>query len=166
MQILDDFERCVDDSVNVFRGMTKENSFVVGAGAAEIQLAKQLNSFADSFVDLEQYAIKKFAEALEVFPRTLAENAGFNATNVLSDLIAAHEKDQNAGVLIEDGGVGDAAKAGVYDLLASKASAIALATDVALTILSIDQIIMSKPAGGPRLPQQGGGMDTEAEFGH
>jgi T-complex protein 1 subunit theta len=100
---------------------------------------------------MEQYAIKKFAESLEVVPRTLAENGGQKATEVISALYAAHEAGEaRAGVNISDGGVQDTVAAGVVDVLATKLSAVKLAADAAITVLRVDTIIMAKPAGGPK----------------
>jgi T-complex protein 1 subunit theta len=114
---------------------------------------------------LEQYALTAFGKALQVVPRTLAENAGWNSTRVLADLQAAHAASPDGeicsmGVDIERDGMDDDAVAGcgtasmkevgVVDLLATKLSAIKLAFDAATTILKVDQIIMSKQSGGPQ----------------
>lgn len=177
---LDDFERAIglknnfffelikrthlsiiDDGVNVFKSMCRDNRFVAGAGAVEIELAKRLAQYGDSTPGLVQYAIKKYAEAFEVIPRTLAENSGLKATDVLSNLYASHQKGNiHDGVDVETGTITNVAEKGVYDLLATKISAIKLATNAAVTILRIDQIIMAKAAGGPKIPQQGS-MDTD-----
>jgi len=154
--LADDIERAIDDGVNVFKGLIKDPRFVPGGGATEIELAKRLQAFGDSTPGLAQYAIKKFGEAFEVVPRTLAENAGLKAIDVLSSLYAAHSKDQiSDGLDIEEGEVRNMVDAGVLDLLTTKHWAIKLATDAALTILRVDQIIMAKRAGGPKPPAQG-----------
>ena len=75
--IMDDVERAIDDGVNNFKALTKDGRLLAGAGAVEIELAKQLTSIAESYPGLEQYAIKKFAEAFEIVPKTLSENTGF-----------------------------------------------------------------------------------------
>jgi len=158
---LDDFERAIDDGVNVFKSMCRDGRFVAGAGACEIELAKRLAQFGDSTPGLVQYSIKKYAEAFEVIPRTLAENSGLKATDVLSNLYASHQKGNiHDGVDIENGTISNVAEKGIYDLLATKISAIRLATNAVVTILRIDQIIMAKAAGGPKIPQQGP-MDTD-----
>lgn len=98
--LLKDF--CPDDGVNVFKGMTKDPRFVPGAGAAEIELARRLSAFADSTPGLIQYAIKKYGEAFEVIPRTLAENCSGKTNEILAGLYAAHGKGQvNDGVDVE-----------------------------------------------------------------
>jgi len=153
--ILDDIERAIDDGVNVYKGLVRDGRFVAGAAAAEIALARAIGQYADSTSGLTQHAIRRYAEAFQVIPRTIAENAGLKATDIISALYAAHQKgEKNTGVDIEDG-VEDATKLGVYDHLVAKQNAIRLATDAAVTILRVDQIIMSKQAGGPKPPQQG-----------
>jgi len=154
--IMDDVERAVDDGVNVYKGLCKDPRFIPGAGATEIELARKLATFADSTPGLEQYALKSYAEAFEVVPKMLAENAGLNSTEIISNLYAAHSKgNTNGGIDIETGEIKDAFELDVFDLLTAKASAIKLATATAITLLRVDQIIMSKPAGGPKPPKQG-----------
>eukprot|EP00033_Pygsuia_biforma_P001198 GCRY01001361.1.p1 GENE.GCRY01001361.1~~GCRY01001361.1.p1 ORF type:complete len:543 (+),score=139.75 GCRY01001361.1:158-1786(+) len=156
--ILDDLDRSIDDGVNVFKAMCKNPGFVPGAGATEIELARQITSYGGQFPGLEQYAIKKYAEALEVVPRTLAENAGMDALRVVHDLYKAHQEGAvNTGLNIEDheAVLLDANEQGIYDHLVVKRKALQLALDAAETILKVDQIIMAKTAGGPKMPQQG-----------
>ena len=168
--VLNDLERAVDDGVQAVAQAAKDGRYVYGGGAVEMALSVALQQEAEKVPGLEQYALAAFGKALEVVPRTLAENAGWDATRVLADLKAAHaSSDRNVicdvGVDIE-GMVGDSRKVaakssglasmkerGVVDLLTTKLSALRLAVDAATTILKIDQIIMSKPSGGPK-PQQ------------
>ncbi|KAI9882612.1 MAG: nuclease [Watsoniomyces obsoletus] len=155
---LDDVERAVDDGVNVVKAITRDARLVPGAGATEMQLMEKVNSFREKTPGLAQYAIKKYGEAFEVIPRTLAESAGLDATEVLSRLYAAHHRDEEdwtMGVDIEnvDGtGISDAHDDGILDLLVTKSWAIRLATEAARTVLSVDQIIVARPAGGPKPP--------------
>ena len=101
---------------------------------------------------LDQYAITKFGLALEVVPRTLAENAGIDAAETIAAMYKAHKGGQ--------GGVGiditalKAGDCGVLDLLATKKEALKLAAEAAITVLRVDSIIMSKPAGGPKPEEQ------------
>lgn len=88
---MDDVERAVSDGVNVVKGIIKDPRLVAGAGATELELAKRIAEYGEKTPGLAQHAIKRFADALEVVPRTLAENAGLNATEVLSRLYAAHQ---------------------------------------------------------------------------
>ena len=162
---LDDIERAVDDGVNVVKAITRDAKLVPGAGATEMQLVERITAFGDKTPGLPQYAIKKYAEAFEVIPRTLAESAGLNATEVLATLYTAHhgaatsrtsdEDEWTIGVDIEneDGtGTLDAKDEGILDLLISKQWAIRLATEAARTVLSVDQIIVARQAGGPKPP--------------
>merc|ERR1711874_402632 len=73
---MDDIERAVDDGVNVFKGLCKDGRLTAGGGATEIELARQVAQWAETHPGLEQYSINKFAEAMEVVPRVLAENSG------------------------------------------------------------------------------------------
>jgi len=92
---LDDVERAVDDGVSVVKAVTKDSRLVPGAGSTEIQLVERLQAFGERTPGLSQYAIKKYGEAFEVVPRTIAESAGLDATEVLSRLYAAaHKKDE------------------------------------------------------------------------
>lgn len=162
---LDDLERAVDDGVNVIKAAVKDNRLVAGAGATEIELSKKIQEFGEQTPGLDQYSIKKFGEALEVIPRTLAENAGLDSTEIISSLYAAHNNGSiSIGVDIEnedDTGLLDAKERHIYDLLSTKSQAIRLASHVALTVLSVDQIIMSKPAGGPKVPKQSANWDED-----
>jgi len=156
--LMDDVERAIDDGVNVVKSMTKDARFVPGAGATELLLADALTKFGEAQPGLEQYAINKFGLALEVVPRTLAENAGLDATNMIAEMYAAHNSGKpGVGIDIVNSGTADC---GIMDLLFTKREAIKMATDAAITVLRVDQIIMSKPAGGPKAPEQGG-MDDD-----
>ncbi|KAL4739394.1 TCP-1/cpn60 chaperonin family-domain-containing protein [Aspergillus similis] len=183
---LDDVERAIDDGVNAVKAITKDPRLVPGAGATEIQLVERISAFADRTPGLPQHAIRKYAEAFEVIPRTLAESAGLEATEVLSRLYTAHHR-ANAGVKSagdddeesedseEEGSSGggeaeaywttgvdlegsssagtlDTVEEGILDLLASKSWAIRLASESARTVLSVDQIIVARQAGGPKPP--------------
>ncbi|XP_055855686.1 T-complex protein 1 subunit theta [Episyrphus balteatus] len=162
---MDDIERAIDDGVNNFKGLTRDGRFVPGAGATEIELAIQLAEYADTLPGLEQYAVRKFATALEVFPKALAENSGVNGTETINKLYLAHkENGPNQGFNIDDEQVGtiDVTTSKVFDLYQSKYWGIKYAVGAATTILKVDQIIMAKRAGGPKPPRQGGGSDDES----
>lgn len=150
--IMDDIERSIDDGVNNFKALTKDGRLLPGAGAVEIELAKQLASISESYPGLEQYAIKKFAEAFEVIPKTLAENSGHKNTEVLSQLYAAHQEGKATfGFNIEgESEICDVTKKSVYDLYLTKYWGITYATKAAISVMYVDKIIMAKPAGGPK----------------
>ncbi|CAH6792501.1 Cct8 [Phodopus roborovskii] len=153
--LMDDIERAVDDGVNTFKVLTRDKRLVPGGGATEIELAKQITSYGETCPGLEQYAIKKFAEAFEAIPRALAENSGVKANEVISKLYAVHQEgNKNVGLDIEAEvpAVKDMLEANILDTYLGKYWAIKLATNAAVTVLRVDQIIMAKPAGGPKPP--------------
>ncbi|CAL7952233.1 unnamed protein product [Xylocopa violacea] len=160
---MDDIERAIDDGVNTFKGITRDGRFVPGAGATEIELAAQLSTYADTLPGLEQYAVRRFATALEIFPKTLAENSGGHASELLSKLYAAHkEGKKNYGFDIEQKtGLIDTVEANILDLFLTKQWGLKYAVGVACTVLKVDQIIMAKRAGGPKVP--GGGVRDDDE---
>lgn len=147
--IMDDVERAIDDGINVIKAMTRDARFLPGAGGAELRLADALQQYAEAQPGLDQYAINKYGLALEVVARTLAENAGLDAANIVAALYAAHKSGKpNAGINVVDGKVDD--ETGVLDLLWTKKEAIRQATEAAVTVLRVDQIIMAKPAGAKK----------------
>ena len=155
---MDDIERAIDDGVNTFKGITRNGQFVPGAGATEIELASQLATYADTLPGLDQYAARRFATALEIFPKTLAENSGCHANELISKLYAAHkEGKKNHGFDIDNKGAAliDTVEAEIFDLFLTKQWALQYAVGVACTVLKVDQIIMAKRAGGPKVPSGG-----------
>lgn len=162
--MLDDIERALDDGIHSVKAIFADGRLLVGAGATELELSKKLKAFADEDKSLDQYGIRKFAEALDVVPRTLAENSGCDPTNIMHALHLSHVEGSNAaacmGIDIESAKPFNALEANIYDLYATKANALRLAVDAALTVLKVDQIVMAKQAGGPK-PPSGGGNDPD-----
>lgn len=147
--MLDDAERGIDDGVNTVKNITRNADFCAGAGATEIHMASQIQTFARCQPGLDQYAVERFGQAFEAIPRTLAENAGHNAEEIIAKLYSETAKSPFFGIDVEDGNVKDMKELEIFDSLESKTWGIKLAVDAVLTILKVDQIIMSKPAGGP-----------------
>ncbi|KIM58489.1 hypothetical protein SCLCIDRAFT_16768 [Scleroderma citrinum Foug A] len=164
---LDDLERAVDDGVNVIKALLKDPRLVPGAGATELELGKRIETYGNGLKGLAQHAVKRYAMALEVIPRTLAENAlgGAEGNEVLSRLWAKHEQKggeaYGVDVEAEQDGTLLATEHKILDSLAAKSWAIKLATEAAVSVLSVDSIIMSKPAGGPKVPQQASNWDDD-----
>ncbi|PCH35670.1 T-complex protein 1 [Wolfiporia cocos MD-104 SS10] len=164
---LDDLERAVDDGVNVIKALLKDPRLVPGAGAAELELARRVETYGAGLKGLAQHGVRRWASALEVVPRTIAENAlgGSEGNEIVSRLWARHESSggESWGVDVEaeTDGTLDASERGINDSLAAKLWAIRLATEAAVSVLSVDSIIMSKPAGGPKIPQQAGNWDDD-----
>jgi T-complex protein 1 subunit theta len=160
--VLNDLERAVDDGVQAVAQAAKDGRFVYGGGAVEMALSVALQQEAEKVPGLEQYALAAFGKALEVIPRTLAENAGWDSTRVLADLQSAHASVAEGTIcdvgvdidrLGDDQGSGTTSmkEKAIYDLLNTKMSALRQAVDATVTILKVDQIIMSKPSGGPKM---------------
>ncbi|TCD69397.1 T-complex protein 1 subunit theta [Steccherinum ochraceum] len=164
---LDDLERAVDDGVSVIKALLKDGRLVPGAGATELELAKRVDTYGSGLRGLSQHGVRRWATALEVVPRTLAENAlgGAEGNEVVSRLWAKHEKEGGEAwgidVEAETDGTLNASDYKIFDSLAAKSWAIRLATEAAVSVLSVDSIIMSKPAGGPKIPQQASNWDED-----
>ncbi|KAG8367996.1 hypothetical protein BUALT_Bualt16G0130700 [Buddleja alternifolia] len=159
--ILDDLERAVDDGVNAYKAMCRDSRIIPGAAATEIELAKRLKEFSFTETGLDQYAIAKFAESFEMVPKTLAENAGLNAIEIISSLYAEHASgNAKVGIDLEEGICKDVSTLNIWDLHITKLFALKYAADAACTVLRVDQIIMAKPAGGPKRDPNAG-MDED-----
>jgi len=159
---LDDLERSLDDGINTVRILLRDGRLVPGAGASEIELARRVARYGGKTAGLAQHSIRRWAEACEVVPRTLAENAGLNAEDVISALYKAHGDGQgDAGVDLESETSGvTPSGAGINDSFAAKDWAMKLATEAAISVLRVDSIIVSKQAGiAP--PKQSGNWDED-----
>lgn len=161
--LLDEIERCINDGINSVKNAIKDNSFLHGGGCVEIQISESLKQYAQkSLSGTNNYGVRIFAEAFEVIPKTLATNAGYNGTDVLNELIKEHKKKTNSDACInvnKDSHITSAGKNQIYDNFRCKQHAIDLAMDAVQTILKIDQIILSKPAGGPKLRDKNPNFD-------
>merc|ERR1712050_77329 len=115
--VLDELERAIDNAVNVVRCTTRDQNYVAGGGATEIELAHQLQQFGATVPGLDQYAVLKFAEALEVVPKILAENSGHSHVDAITALYAAHQRgEKGAGVDVDGNApVCDAGAKGILD---------------------------------------------------
>jgi thermosome len=168
--VIDNIERALNDSLRVVGVAIEDEKLVAGGGSPEVEVALRLQEYAATLSGREQLAVKAFAEALEVIPRTLAENAGLDPIDMLMELRAHHEKGmKTAGLNVYEGKVIDMWEAGVVEPLRVKTQAINAAAESAVMILRIDDIIASKqgPAGpsaedmvpGGMPPGMMGGMD-------
>ncbi|GAW79469.1 T-complex protein 1, theta subunit [Plasmodium gonderi] len=150
--LLDEVERCIHDGINAIKNAIKGNSFLYGAGCIEVQLCERLKKYAQQLKGVDNYSVKVFAESFLVIPRILATNCGYNSTDVLNQLINEHDKGNNEACINinKDSFITSAKKNNIYDNYKCKKYAIDLAMDALQTILKIDQIILAKPAGGPK----------------
>ncbi|MFH1408723.1 MAG: thermosome subunit beta [Nanoarchaeota archaeon] len=162
--VVAEVKRAMEDAVGDVSAAIIGGKVVAGAGAPEIELAKQLRKYAETLSGREQLAVEAFAESLEIIPRTLAENAGLDPIDVLTELKSAHDKKDGkwAGVNVFTGKVMDAWKKGVIEPLKIKTQAVSSAAEVAVMILRIDDVIAStssRDAGPPGgMPPGMGGM--------
>lgn len=163
-QVLDDLERSLDDALHAVADVVEDGKVLAGGGAPEVELALRLREYASTLKGREQLAAIKFAEAMEIIPKTLAENAGFNPIDKLVELKNRHETDKNAGLNAYTGQITDMLKLGVVEPLRVKVQAIQSATDAASLILRIDDVLAStkkKEEGAPGaggMPPGMGGM--------
>ncbi len=158
--VAEEIERAVEDAIGVVAATVEDKNVVAGGGAPEIAISKGLKEYADSISGREQLAIVAFAEALEVVPKTLAENAGLDSIDALVDLRAAHEKSFYMGLDVFQGDVVDMYHAGVIEPMRVKKQAIQSAAEAAEMILRIDDVIATKgvSGGGPEGMEGMGGM--------
>lgn len=158
--VTDEGERALHDALCVVRDVLEDGWAVAGAGSPEIELHKSLKEYAGTIKGREQMAVDAFADAVEIIPRTLAENAGLDSINVLVELRAAHEKGNiNIGINVDTGKNVDAFEAGIIEPLRVKRQALRSAREAAELILRIDDVIASKSMGeGPPGGMPPGGM--------
>jgi thermosome len=142
--VVDELERAVQDAVDVVVATIESGDVVPGAGVVEIGIASAVRDAAASIEGRKQLAVEAFADAIEVIPRTLAENAGMDQIDALVDLRAANE-DGRAGIIAhgETGEIADPVDHGVIDPAAVKREAIDSATEAATMIVRIDDVIAS-----------------------
>lgn len=145
--IVAEAQRCVHDALCVVRNMILDNKIVYGGGAAELSCAMKINQYADNVPTLDQYAIRGFADALEVIPTALAENSGYPPIETVTKLKRriADEQCTHYGIDCLSLGTEDMREAGVYESLSSKIQQLQLATQVTRMILKIDDVFA--PAG-------------------
>ncbi len=163
--VIDEVERAVEDAVKGVASALELGKIVAGGGAVEIELARQLRKYADTFKGREQLAINAFANALEVVPKSLAENAGLDPIDKLALLRSEHDKNRlSAGLDVFTGNVQDMAALGVIEPLKIKVQAIKSASEVAEMILRIDDIITSSGHGDRKMPQMPGAGEMGGEY--
>ena len=151
-------ERSIHDALCVVRDLIEEPKIVAGGSAPEMEMANVLKKYAQTVPGREQLAVRIFAESLEAIAITLAENAGLDPVDILSELRSRHEKGETwAGIDVLAGKVQDMTKINVYEPLAVKKQIIKSATEAATMILKIDDVISSGKMKTPPMPP-GGGM--------
>ena len=164
-RVVDEADRSIHDSLMVVKDVLVKPSIVVGGGAPEAELSMQLKNYANKLGGREQLAVQKFAEALEIIPLTLAENAGLDPIDTQVQIGAAHGQGHKwFGVNVHQGKVADCAKLGIYEPTIVKEQIIKAATETAGMILRIDDVVAAAKSAGPppgeggMPPGMGGGM--------
>jgi archaeal chaperonin len=143
--VIAEIKRAMEDAIGDVAASIAVGKVVAGAGSIEVELAKHLQNYSNTLSGREQLAVRAFAEALEIIPRTLAENAGLDPIDAMTELKAAHDKGETwAGIDVFSGKTMDAWTAGVIEPLKIKTQALSSASEVAVMILRIDDVI----AGG------------------
>jgi len=141
--VVDEAERMLNDALSVVKAAIEMPYILPGGGASEIELAKRLRAYASSIGGKEQLAIEIYANALEIIPKTLVENAGYNPVDLIVELRSKHEADNGSsfGINIDSGKPDDMEKLGIIEPLMILSQAIQSATEVASMILKIDDVI-------------------------
>jgi thermosome len=164
--VVDEIERAMEDAIGGVASALRNGRVVGGGGATEVELAQELRDYADSVGGREQLAINAFADSLEVIPRTLSENAGFDPIDSLVDLRNKHDDGETwAGLDVSSGESEKLFDKGVVEPKQTKTQAVQSASESAEMILRIDDVISASgfdsddmggdDAGGP---PSGGGM--------
>ena len=174
-QFIAEVERSLHDAIMIVKRAIRNNTIVAGGGACEMEVSAFLHKYADTNIPRKQQAIvKSFAKALEIIPRQLCDNAGFDATNILTQLRVEHRKGNVwAGVDFDNEGVRDNLKAFVWEPALVKVNAIQAAVEASCMILSVDETISecffpdssfecdtdwraeNEPSEQPQAPQRG-----------
>jgi len=154
--MLDEVERSVHDALCAVKRVLESNSLVVGGGCVEVSTSIYLDYYARTLGSREQLAISEFAESLNVIPKTLAINAAKDATELLTKLRFVHDKAQKSegeealkykhtGLDLVNGKIRNNFTAGVFEPAISKIKSLKFATEAAITILRIDDLIRLEP---------------------
>ncbi len=160
--VVDEVERSLTDAIKAVKAALESGKVVAGGGAPEIELSLRLKQWAPTLGGREQLAAEAFAAALEIIPRSLAENAGLDPIDILVELRRAHEEGKvTYGVDVFSGKVVCMKEKGVLEPLRVKKQAISSATEVAIMILRIDDVIAAK--GLEKEKEKEGGEESESE---
>ncbi|MHA1917638.1 MAG: thermosome subunit beta [Candidatus Ranarchaeia archaeon] len=159
-RVVDESERAFHDALSVVKDVVEDQKIVAGGGAVESEIAMRLRDFADTLEGREALAIQAFSDALEIIPSTLAENAGLDQLDIITELRASHEKDNIwFGVNVITNKVTDMLKQKIIEPLRVKEQALKSALEASILILRIDDVIAAKKSAAPPMPPGGmGGM--------
>src|SRR5438876_1175817 len=169
--VVDEVERSLEDATSVVAVAIEDGKVITGGGSSATEIALSLRDFAATIGGREQIAIEAFADATEVIPRTLSENAGLDPIDILIELRKEHKKgNKHAGVNVFTGKVADMKKENVIEPIRVGSQAVSSATDAAVMVLRIDDVIAARSgggaggAGGPKGGEGGEGGGDGEEF--
>jgi thermosome len=158
-RMVDEAERVIIDALSVISDVIENNKIVAGGGAIEIEIAKELRKYSTKVGGRQQLAVEAFADAVEVIPRTLAENGGLEPIDILINLRQVHDKEDGKyiGINIFTGKLQNSIENGIIEPIVVKEQAFKSAAESAAMILRVDDIITGKsPKGGPAGGMPGG----------
>jgi len=164
--VIDELERSIHDSLFVVKVAIEDQKMTVGGGSAATEISMKLRDYATTIGGREQMAIEAFAKALDIVPKTLAENAGFDPIDMMLEIRSAHKKNMKyAGVNVFTGKIDDMYIKNVFEPLRVGIQEIQASSEAAIMILRIDDIIASKTGGKtPTMPPGGGGMGDMEDY--
>ena len=160
--VIDEIERAIMDGLGDIASVLRYGSIVAGAGAVEIELARKLIEYSNKLGGREQLAVEEFARALESIPATLAENAGLDPIDIVTELRSRHEKGEKyAGINLLTNKIENVLEAGVLEPTKNKLQAISSASEVAMMILRIDDVLAANTKFTPKNSSMLQGMNEE-----
>lgn len=149
-QVIAEVERSLHDAIMIVKRAVQNNEVVAGGGAVEMEISKYLRDYSKKIAGKEQLIISAFAKALEVIPRQLSENAGFDGTDLLNKLRMAHAKGEKwCGIDFQAETVGDNFEKFIWEPALVKINALSSATEAAILVLSVDETIKNKESAAP-----------------
>ena len=155
--VIDELERALHDALSVVKVALEDGKMTTGGGAAATEIAMGLRDYAPTVGGREQMAIEAYANAIEIVPKTLSENAGLDPIDMMLEVRSQHKKGQiHAGINVLGGKVDNMLKNNVLEPLRVSYQEIEAATEAANMILRIDDVIASKGGGAPPAPDMGG----------
>ncbi|EPS44627.1 hypothetical protein H072_1406 [Dactylellina haptotyla CBS 200.50] len=163
-QFIAEVERSLHDAIMIVKKAIKNDQIVAGGGALEMEISKYLRDESKLIAGKQQMIVAAFAKALEIIPRQLCDNAGFDATDILNKLRQRHAKGETwMGVDIDNEGIVDNLEKFVWEPTVVKLNAIQAATEAACLILSVDETIKNEESAGPQAgPQMPRGAASRA----
>ncbi|KAK9234700.1 chaperonin Cpn60/TCP-1 family [Lipomyces kononenkoae] len=157
-QFIEEVERSLHDAIMIVKRSVKNNSVVAGGGALEMDVSKYLRDFSRTIAGKQQLVVAAFAKALEVIPRQLCDNAGFDATDLLNRLRMRHSRGEIwAGVDFDSGDISNNMEKFVWEPALVKINAIQSAAEAACLILSVDETVKNEESSQPTAPPRGRG---------